>query len=343
VHPALLTTKEPPTLYPPPKVETVTQQTHVSYHNEPISELKQNDHGNWSLCVSVPVPSNIINPTLTSLVYVIKYATTHDNGNSTVQSDIVLTATKCPEGITFKSTDLGIYRNGSAYGPKMVKDESVLLLSTAPGVKCNGGNAQWSHYIDHCHLIPNVRIVDSSFLYLTFHVNEYPTTQTSRSLAIEVSASWAEDLEARKAKEEAERKAKEEADRKAREEAERKAREEAERKAREEAERKAKEEAERKAKEEAERKAREEAERKAKEEAEQKAREAEEERKRKEAAKPVGSVADQETQDTIKEAARRFGAECPNGFGWVKTDYGYVCSGGGHKLTFEQLASIQRS
>jgi hypothetical protein len=182
----------------------------------------------------LPIPSDLINPTLTSLVYAIKYGTTHDNGNSTVQTDVVLTSLPSDRSghdgtIMFDPADLGIYREGLAYGPRMVDDDLALRLSMVPAIKCNGGSSQLSHYIDHRHLTPNVRITQPSHLYLNFHVVEYPTAQTSRSLAIEVSASWDEDLEARKAKEEAERKAKEEAERQAREEAERRAREEAER------------------------------------------------------------------------------------------------------------------
>jgi hypothetical protein len=210
VHPTVTPTKEPPTLYPPPQVELKTQQTHAWIHAEPVPSLAQNDHGSWLCSIPIAIPSDLINPTLTSLVYVIKYGTTLDNGNSTVQADIVLTTTELPAGengcgIIFNPVDLGIYREGSAYSARMVKEDSALRLSMVPGVKCNGGNSQWSHYIDHRHLIPNVRITQPSYLYLIFHVAEYPTTQTSRALYIEVSASWAEDLEARKAKEEAER------------------------------------------------------------------------------------------------------------------------------------------
>jgi hypothetical protein len=213
VHPTVTPTQEPPTLYPPPQVELKTKQTYTYYREEPVQSLAKNDHDSWLCSLHIPIPSDLINPTLTSLIYAIKYATTHDNGNSTVQADVVLTtrAHNRPDNldgiIMFNAADLGIYREGIAYGPRMVDDDLALRLSIVPAVKCNGGNGQWSHYTDHRHLIPNVRITEptGSHLFLNFHVNEYPTTQTSRSLAIEVSASWAEDLEARKAKEEAER------------------------------------------------------------------------------------------------------------------------------------------
>jgi hypothetical protein len=213
VHPTVAPTQEPPTLYPPPQVELKTKQTSTYYREEPVQSLAQNDHPSWLCSLQITIPSDLINPTLTSLVYVIKYATTHDNGNSTVQADVVLTTRASDRSehqnhdgiIIFNPADLGIYREGSAYGPRMVDDDLALCLSMVPAVKCNGGNSQWSHYIDHRHLMPNVRITQPSHLYLNFHVSEYPTAQTSRSLAIETSASWAEDLEARKAKEEAER------------------------------------------------------------------------------------------------------------------------------------------
>jgi hypothetical protein len=234
VHPTVTPTQEPPTLYPPPQVETKTQRFYTWHREESVQALAQNDHPSWLYSLHLPIPSDLINPTLTSLVYAIKYGTTHDNGNSTVQTDVVLTSLPSDRSghdgtIMFDPADLGIYREGLAYGPRMVDDDLALRLSMVPAIKCNGGSSQLSHYIDHRHLTPNVRITQPSHLYLNFHVVEYPTAQTSRSLAIEVSASWDEDLEARKAKEEAERKAKEEAERQAREEAERRAREEAER------------------------------------------------------------------------------------------------------------------
>ena len=224
LHPTVTPAQEPPTLYPPPQVETKTQHTYAWCRHEPVQELAKNDHDSWLASLYIPIPSDLINPTLTSLVYAIKYATTHDNGNSTIQTDLVLTTRptdRCATVILLDSADLGIYREGLAYGPRMVDDDLAHRLLMVPAVKCNGGNSQWSHYIDYRQLVPNVRITQPSHLYLNFHVAEYPTAQTSRSLAIEVSASWAEDLEARKAKEEEERKAKEEAERKAREEAER--------------------------------------------------------------------------------------------------------------------------
>ena len=253
-----------PTVYPPPAdIEVV--HTNISYHNEPIPELIQNDRGTWTLRLSVPIP-DLITPTLKTLVYMIKYSTTYDSGNSTVQADIVLTTTPCLVGIIAGSADQSIYRTGSEYGPQMIDNDSALCLSVVPAVKCNGGSAQWSHYIDHNHLFPNVRIVDPSSLYLNFHVAEYPTAQTLRYLAIEVSASWTED------KEEKERR---------------------------------------------------------------------EEEKRKAAQMQVESAPQEADPEIIEEAMKRNpDSQCANGLGWVKKDWGYQCTGGGHKLTWEQLKMV---
>ncbi|KAF4568634.1 hypothetical protein EYR36_010647 [Pleurotus pulmonarius] len=55
---------------------------------------------------------------------------------------------------------------------------------------------------------------------------------------------------------------------------------------------------------------------------------------------PVQSVilvADEAMQDRIQAAAKKHNAVCPQGYGWVQSEHGYVCGGGGHKLTWEQL------
>ncbi|KAL0959757.1 hypothetical protein HGRIS_011447 [Hohenbuehelia grisea] len=399
--------------------------TYASFYEEPVPELSNNANGTWCLCLPIAIPTGITNPTLTSLVYSVKYATTHDSSDATVQTDVVLSTKTSPVGIiagTGVSAD-AVYRPAlSSYGPWVVDPEVALCLSSKASVKKNAGGASWSHFVEQGSVAQKVCVVSASHLYLVLHVVEYPTALTLRTLAVEVAASWREDAEgqrakeaaekkaqeeaakkvkeeterkereeaerkakeeaarkakevaerkereeaARKAKEEADRKAqeeaarkaKEEADRKAQEEAARKAKEEADRKAKEEATRKAKEEATRKAKEEADRKAQEEALRKAKEEAERKeaerwaqeeaarvakeaaARKAKEEADRKakeEAVKKAPHVADAKMQQTIAEAAKKFNAECPNGFVWTKTSSGYVCGGGAHNLTFQQL------
>jgi hypothetical protein len=223
----------------------------------------------------------------------------------------------------------------------MVDEDLALCLSVVPGVKCNGGNGQWSHYIDVQRIFPDVRIVDlnASGLSLNFHIDEYSTAETCRFLDIQVSASWVEDLEARKAKEEAERKAREEEARKAREAEEaRKAKEAEEARKAQEAEeaRKAKEAEEaRKAQEAEEARKAQEAEdaRKAKEEEDRKAREAQVP-----TVQNAPAVADDKVQRLIEEAIKAHpDANCAGGYAWEKTNWGYQCGGRGHKLTWEQL------
>jgi hypothetical protein len=132
----------------------------------------------------------------------IKYASTWDNGNSTLNADTILTTTSCRSGIVSEPAKFPFYRNELGYGPLMVDENAGICLSSVPAIKCNGGSAQWNHYIDHHRLTPNVRITQPSNLYLIFHVFEYPTVDTLRSLAVEVSATWLDDLEERKKREE---------------------------------------------------------------------------------------------------------------------------------------------
>jgi len=166
--------------------------TYAWYNEQPAPELTNKDRNCWTLCLQIPIPSTdqLLNPTLVSLVYTIKYATTWDNGNSTVQADTILTTVPCPHGVVTESTDLGIYRNKLGYRAQMVDEEKAVCLSTVPAIKCNGGSSQWSHYIDYQRLTPNVRITHPGNLYLTFHVVEYPTAHTLRCLAVDVSAGW---------------------------------------------------------------------------------------------------------------------------------------------------------
>jgi hypothetical protein len=187
--------REAPTSYPS-NADGIAH-TRLSYHKEPISELTEGVKDGWTLCLPIEIPSDLINPTLTSLVYTIKYATMWDNGNSTVQVDTFLTPESCPEGITQEPADLGVYHTLSGYGPVILNEEVALSLSSVPAIKYNGGTAQWSHYVDHLRLTPNLRIMQPSNLYLAFHVYEYPTTDTVRCLAVQASATWLDDLEER--------------------------------------------------------------------------------------------------------------------------------------------------
>jgi hypothetical protein len=196
-----------PIVYPP-KFTGLTY-TYASYDEEKIPELAKNDHNCWSLCLEIPIPREIVKPTLTSLAYGIKYATTDDDGNSTVQVDTVLTTAPRKQGIIVDSADLGIYREKLGYGPGMLDEKSATSLSTVSAVKCNDRSAKRSYYVDHRRLSPNVRFTtEHGYLYLIFHVAEYATRATQRSLAVEVSATWCECPSDTKKREEAERKTK---------------------------------------------------------------------------------------------------------------------------------------
>ncbi|KAF8973509.1 hypothetical protein BDZ97DRAFT_1775501, partial [Flammula alnicola] len=231
------------------------------------------------LCIISPYPS-VNNPTLLGL------------------TDTLLTAEILPNGVTTETTDLDIYTSKTGYAPRMVDHDLALRLSTTLAVKCNGEGEQWSHYIDNQHITPNVRVVDESHLYVVFHVCEYPTARTVRSLSVEVSATWQ--------KEEVEKKAKEEAERKARK-SEEEGKGEEERRAREAEERRAREEEKQARKEE--KQAREEERVARKEEREAR----EEERRASQARKPsvanAPDVADEKMQAIIGEAMDRLGLE----------------------------------
>ena len=186
---------EAPSLYPSNKDGIV--HTRLSYLAEAIPELQETS--GWMLCLPIEIPSHLINPTLKSLVYTIKYATKFDKGDSTVQADIFLTQKSYVDGIVKEHTILDVYGGVAVgYNPKIVNEEIAVLVSSVPAIKRNGGSAQWSHYIDHHRLTPNIRVMQPSNLYFAFHVYEYPTPQTSRYIAVEASATWLDDLEERK-------------------------------------------------------------------------------------------------------------------------------------------------
>lgn len=238
--------------FPFPESETTSRTTVASYHEDPLPGISKTPsafyhHGaSWKLTLPIPVPADILNPTLSSLRYMVKYATKSDDGNSTVQTDIVLSTKDVPAGVSKIGGDVddftGVYRAvKSGYAPRIVNDGSGGPLVTVSAVKCNGGSDQWCHFVDGQELRPKIRLVDpTARLYFIFNVAEYPTKDTERFLAVEIAASWFEDEEARAEKDEADRLAAQKAERQAKREAERIAREEAEkaRRAEEELERK---------------------------------------------------------------------------------------------------------
>ncbi|KAJ7483353.1 hypothetical protein FB451DRAFT_1555345 [Mycena latifolia] len=338
------------TSYPPEHeddVDEVLLHTYASFHEEPVVALAANTlrDDTWTLCVPVPVPPTP-NPTLLALTYMVKYATTGDDGNATVQTDVLLTSTALSAGVVPGAAPTGVYRASAGYAPRMVDAAAARCLATALAVKCNGGGEQWSHFLDVQHVAPNVRVRAGAQPYVVFHVAEYPTVRTARSLAVEVSATWQKEEVELKAREEAEREAREEAEAEAEEAADREAREADEKLARDE-ERQWREEERQARKEEAReraeaKQAREEA-RKWREEERQarKEREAREDEAR--ASKPPSveaapPVADDKMQDLIKETMEKLNlTTCSSGYEFVKTATGYTCTGGSHHVTFEQL------
>ncbi|KAJ7667427.1 hypothetical protein B0H17DRAFT_1251603 [Mycena rosella] len=315
--------------------------THASFHEEPIVALSANMRRNdtWTLCVPVPAPSTP-NPTLVSLNYLIKYATTGDDGNATVQTDVLLTTTALSAGVVPGAAALGVYRPSAGYAPRMVDAAAAHCLATTLAVKCNGSGEQWSHFLDAQQITPNVRVGAGAQAYIMFHVAEYPTARMMRSLAVEVSATWQKEEVERKAKEEAEKKVREAEAKAAQEEAEKKAREAAEKLAREE-ERQWREEERLARKAEAEERVKatqaREAERVWREE-ERQARIEAEARARKPSVEAAPPVADDTTQSLIKETMAKLRmSPCPQGYEFVKNEKGYTCKGGSHHVTFEQL------
>jgi hypothetical protein len=188
--------------------------TYASFLEEPVAALSVNRlrDDTWAICNPVPIP-NINRPTLLALNYMIKYATACDSGDATIQTDTILTS-KLPGGVVTEDSDLDIYhqdgtiaKNDSETGfaPLMIDHQQALCLSTTLAMKSSGSSGQWSHYLD---ITPNVRVTSKeSHLYVVFHVNEYPTALTVRSLSVKVSATWQKKEVELKAIAEAERKA----------------------------------------------------------------------------------------------------------------------------------------
>jgi len=169
---------------------------------QPIPELVGNNCGSWTLTLDIPIPEDMVHPTLTSLSYMTKYSTANDHWASVIQTNILLVTAESeaiPKGIT---TDLnhidGSYRGGITVVPQTREDSVTMCLSSVPGVKENNLQGQWNHFVDRQQIPFSLRIVQSSRLYLQFHVSEYPTAVMLRSLSVDVSAAWLEDQEGRR-------------------------------------------------------------------------------------------------------------------------------------------------
>ncbi|KAG1855097.1 hypothetical protein C8R48DRAFT_835700 [Suillus tomentosus] len=130
--------------------------THASYSNQPISEFISNNCGNWTLALDVPIPKDLVQPTLTSLSYTVKYSTANDHLACVVRSNILLA--------TMESEQLG---------DKKTSEATAVCLSSVLGIKANDLENQWNHFVDRQEIPVNARIVENSRLYLQIHISEW--------------------------------------------------------------------------------------------------------------------------------------------------------------------------
>ncbi|KAJ7726142.1 hypothetical protein DFH07DRAFT_970589 [Mycena maculata] len=179
--------------FPPqhaPNADEVLVHTYASFLEEPASTLSPNTRRGdaWTICIPVDLPK-ISSPTLLSVNYMIRYATTAEAGNSIIQTDVVLTTASLPAEVVSGSTALDVYRP-SAGIPRIVDQATTVCLANTVAIKANAGGLQWSHYVDTQHVIPNVRVHKPTQLYVVFNVEEQSTCQTVRSLSVGISATW---------------------------------------------------------------------------------------------------------------------------------------------------------
>lgn len=183
--------------FPPQDIHLI--HTHASYSVQPIPELISNKDGNWTLTLNVPIPQDKVYPTLTSISYTVKYSTANDHWASVVQSNILLEtddSEAISEGVSTNLNTNGSYRGGVTVVPQTREGADTMCLSSVLAIKKNDLLGQWNHFVDRQQIILDVRIVQSSRLYLQFHVSEYPTSVIQRSLSVDVSATWLDDQEA---------------------------------------------------------------------------------------------------------------------------------------------------
>jgi hypothetical protein len=131
----------------------------------------------------------------------VKYSTANDHWASVVQSNILLATAESeaiPEGINMHLNTNSSHRGGITVVPQTHEGADTMCLSSVLAIKKNDLQGQWNHFVDRQHIILDVRIVQSSHLYLQFHVSEYPTPVILRSLSVDVSATWLDDQEGRR-------------------------------------------------------------------------------------------------------------------------------------------------
>jgi hypothetical protein len=319
-----------------PPEDTIPVHTHASYSNQRFAKLISDNCGNWTLALDVPIPKDMIHPTLTSLSYTTKYSTANDQLPCMVRSNILLAETESEEPEHSVITDANTDHHDINVVPQTSKGATV-MLSSVLGIKANDLGNQWNHFVDRQHIPFNICIVQSSRLYLQVHISEYPAEDMLRSLLMDVSATWLDDQELRRQlqkRQEAETRANDtEAKVAVEEEARKKAetQQAADEQARDEAE------ANRRAAE-----TQSAADAKARKEAEDEAQKAKLERKaaeEKAEREKVGSSADDKTQARLKDALSHLpkDRECGGGFAWVQTATGFKCTGGGHSISWEEL------
>jgi cell division inhibitor SulA len=154
--------------------------------------------------LNVPIPDEMVYPTLTSLEYTIKYGTANGQGTCMMQTSILLTkasdfssnadSARVLDGIATDSPRISIYRTGVGFPPEILDGVPTMCLLSVPATKESCYTSQWNHYIDRQQILPHVRIIEASRLCLQLHVAENPSPLMLRSLVAEVSATWAEDL-----------------------------------------------------------------------------------------------------------------------------------------------------
>jgi hypothetical protein len=171
--------------------------THASYSKQPIPELVNNECGNWTLTLNVPIPEDLVYPTLTSFSYTIKYSTANHIWASVVQSHTLL----AEAGSKAIKEEISVNTNGHYHDgvtPQTFGGAATMRLSSARGVKESDPQGQWNHFRDSQQIPLNVRIVESSCLYLQVHVSECPTAAMLRALSVDVSATWLDDQQGRR-------------------------------------------------------------------------------------------------------------------------------------------------
>ncbi|KAG2127416.1 hypothetical protein BD769DRAFT_1460452 [Suillus cothurnatus] len=193
-----------PTIFPPQQNSEI--HTYSSYSKERSSDLAENHNGHWTVSLDVPIPDKMAYPTLTYLDYTVKYGImkANEQGTSTIRTRIMLTKvpasssnakpTSVPNGNASQFSRNEWQCGRGPFRTRLIAVPTV-CLSSIPAIKESLGTSQWNNYLDQQQLLPNVRIIDHSRLYLDLYVAENPSPLVLRSLVINVSATWVEDLQ----------------------------------------------------------------------------------------------------------------------------------------------------